>query len=142
DDFLYAGGALDDLVVLHREVPAFSLALYADEEGIVSGSPRALAGVLGVGKDEERVVAELSRYIKQGWISANRDLALDRNRHSGTLTWVGANSDEWPQFTVSEAHRYTQDLVRLGDYLPYLEHARADVFELELWKAQKRNVGA
>jgi hypothetical protein len=116
DDYLYAGGDLDGLAVLDRKAD-FTLALFADTDGRVPASLRALARILGVRRDPERVVTELHSYIKQGLISTDRELVLVEDEYSGGRRWAGGPKD-WPILTIREGLRYTQQLERLGDHEP------------------------
>jgi hypothetical protein len=129
DDYLYAGGDLDDLAVLAREASS-TLALFADTDGKIQASPRALARILGVRRNPERVVAALHNHIKSGLISTDRDLILVDNEYSGGRRWAG-EPDDWPILTIREDRRYTTQVERLGDYRPPPEKTPADIWNEE-----------
>jgi hypothetical protein len=114
DDFLVAGGDLDDLQVLHRTA-WFSLALYADEEGKVRAVPATLATLLGCRRDPEYVCDLLGRYRAAGMIAIDGSLDLKRDDWSGGFGWKGPRNT-WPTLTVCPEWRYAQRFVRLGDH--------------------------
>jgi hypothetical protein len=130
DDFLAAGGGLDQLVVLDREAPRFPFALYVSREGRIRSTAVGLSPLLRVGKKAERVVEVLQDYMSQGFIAADRSLELDVDSWSGSLGWRGGR-EEWPTFTVRSDFRYTERLLPLADYAFIPTSTIWDVFREE-----------
>jgi hypothetical protein len=114
DDFLAAGGKLEALVVLEREAP-FSLALYAQDDGTISGSPLSLAPLLGCRRSADRVVEKLKQLLETGFVSADRSLELVRDEWTGAFKWKGAR-DDWPTFAIDAERRYADRLVSLREF--------------------------
>jgi hypothetical protein len=119
DDFLAAGGGLDDLLVVDREA-SFSLALHtASKDGVdtgqIRGAPVSLSAILGVGRSAERVRDTLLNHIDRGLITSDRPLDLEVDEWTGGLGWKGERAD-WPTFTIRDDLRYTEESIRLADY--------------------------
>jgi hypothetical protein len=132
DDYHAAGGRLESLTVVDREAPHFSLALHAEPDGTISRSIWGLGDILGVRHAAESIVAELERYMQQGWVMADRPLMLMRNEYSGLLEWEHGR----PVFTVRDDLRYTERFLPLRDYAPQHEESRPYVLSNEIRKAK------
>ena len=118
DDYLVAGGELNDLAVLDRRAPlGFPLALYSGPNGEVGKkSIRALAKLMQVAKNGDRVRRALAEMIDLGQVIADRDLDLAADEWTGELgEWHGPAS-AWPAFTITPVWRYRERELRLGDY--------------------------
>jgi hypothetical protein len=114
DDFLAAGGELDDLVVIDRE-SEFALALFANPDGRLCSTISGLMPILRCGRNPKRVIEALWEHINTGRLTSNRSLELEEDEWTGALRWKGRREDR-PTFTVSPGLRYTESLVRLGEY--------------------------
>jgi len=136
DDFLAAGGDLDDLVVVDREA-LFWLALYANKKHEIRGSITTLAKLLGCRKDADVVLEKLRWHINAGAITSDRELAIGLNEYTGQRQWAGPPK-EWPTFTIREDLRHEQSFSRLGDYRPRPIEMRDDIYLRELAKARLR----
>ena len=130
DDFLAHAGDLDDLQVLDREAP-FSLALFAAQDGTISGTVPGLAKILGVRRDAESVVSALDRHIEHGLIEADRPLRRVKDDWSGGMRWEGGRA-AWPTFTIPTEYRHEEKFVRLGDYEAVLPASVMRVFAAEV----------
>jgi hypothetical protein len=124
DDFLAAGGELDELRVIDYEA-RFSLALYADKEHKIRGSLWSLAELLGCGRDADSILGTLHRHIDAGAIISDRPLNLGVDEWSSEKEWTG-KPKAWPTFTIREDLRRTEQFVRLGDYRPRPQITRDD----------------
>ncbi len=133
DDFLAAGGKLDDLVVLDREAP-FELGLHTTPDGTICGTTTGFAKLLHKRKDAEVVLDTLQNHISLGLLTTDRVPELERDEWTGHLRWKGKR-DEWPTFTVHADWRYTQQFVQLGDYEPQNTQPFYDIFDEEVAKA-------
>src|SRR5207248_765635 len=89
-----------------------------DTNGVhaLQGSVWSYSDILRCRRDPESIVQVLENHIARGLVTADRPLELVRNEWSGALGWK-----ENPTFTIAEAHRYRQDIVRLGDYKPQVD---------------------
>jgi hypothetical protein len=139
DDFLSAGGSLEDLVVVDREA-LFSLALYTSKEGQIRSSTRGLATLLGTRRDAECVRDKLQSYIDLGLLTSDRELSLSENEWTDNrhLEWTGDNPESWPTLTVHEDFRYTERILRLGDFEPDAPVTRRAIFYEELERSRQR----
>lgn len=116
DDFLAAGGELDQLLVLDRDAP-FTLALHANEDGTIRSTIPGLWPLLRCRRTAERAVELLQNYVDHGLLQVDRKLELAVDEWTGCRGWKGERA-EWPTFTVRPDQRYTQRFVPLSDYDP------------------------
>ena len=127
DDFLAAGGELDDLVVINRE--GSRLALFADDDGRVRSTLWGLVPILGIGRDggEEKIIEYLQSCADRGLITVHGSLERVEDEFTGLRRWR-----ETPTIEIPPAFRCEQEPVRLGDYEPSQEPVLREVFLEEL----------
>lgn len=137
DDFLAAGGRLDDLYVLDREVPGdFEFALYATVDGHIRSSMSNMAAMLRVRDDTASVLGRLRDHLDHGWLSVRGGkFATERNEWTGLHEWKGKAREDWPVFEIREDLRwFERPAVPLYQYEPRPVVTWQEAFDEELWR--------
>jgi hypothetical protein len=148
DDFLVAGGSLDNLSVLDRR-GSYRLALHADRDGMVYGSVRSLASLLEVGKGEPRYVierlAELEAAGRVEIVRGDLEPHWVPNKWHKKTSVPGDEHGRWRYksfaLRIPARYRIDDDFAPLGQYLERYRAKRERLLSAAERRAEQRAAG-